>query len=271
MEPILKNSSLFSSIFFSLACLLTSSYANATVVEIRTNFGNFEVNLYDNEAPETVANFLSYVRAGAYANNTVHRSVDDFIVQMGGFQYASSFPPAPIAVGLPVINEPVLSNVRGTLSMAKLGGNANSATSQFFVNLSNNSGRPSNLDTQNGGFTVFGQVLDNGMQVVDQIASLQTFNFGGPFSELPLSGYSSTDVSNSILPDEDNLVIIEDIVIKDETVLSNPSLNPVRNTLLSPSLQQPDNSSSGGGSLGMLSILGLAFLASRRRMLSIKD
>ena len=67
----------------------------------------------------------------------------------------------------PIINEFRMSNIRGTVSMAKQGGNPNSATSQWFVNLSNNT---ANLDGQNGGFTVFGRIVGNGMAIVDQMA-----------------------------------------------------------------------------------------------------
>jgi len=144
------------SISACLFSILVASACYATVVEVRTVVGNFQVNLFDDATPQTVENFLEYVNAGQFASNTVHRSVPNFIIQMGGFEYAGSFPPEPIATGTPVNNEPVFSNLRGTVAMAKMGGNPNSATSQFFVNLNDNS---SNLDVQNVGFSVFGQVL----------------------------------------------------------------------------------------------------------------
>lgn len=91
--------------------------------------GDFQINLYDETTPETVQNFLQYVNSGAYANNVVHRSVDGFVVQAGGFTYNGSIPLDNVATDSPVTNEPVLSNVRGTISMAKLDSDENSATS----------------------------------------------------------------------------------------------------------------------------------------------
>lgn len=265
MEFLVKNTYILSTLFLSLSCLFASSFARATVVEVRTNLGNFQVNLFDNSTPRTVENFLSYAKAGAYANNTVHRSNDNFVIQMGGFQYASSFPPEPIATDVAVINEPVLSNVRGTLSMAKLGGNPNSATSQFFINLSDNSGQPSNLDSANGGYTVFGQVVGDGIEIVEQISELPTFRFGGAFNELPLRAYTSTDKSNSVEPNDDNLIIITDIVVIDSAVSTFPDLNPKANTLVNTEGQPGSPSSSGGGNMGFLSLVACSVAAIRRR------
>ncbi|MCX7714025.1 MAG: peptidylprolyl isomerase [Chthoniobacterales bacterium] len=151
------------------------------VVRVQTTLGNFLLALYPQAAPRTVENFLSYVRDGAYRNCLVHRSVPGFVIQTGG--YRATVPPQPIPTKPPIPNEFRLSNTRGTVAMAKQSGNPDSATNQWFVNLANNS---ANLDTQNGGFTVFGQVLFDGMQVVDAIAALPTFNAGSPFENLPL-------------------------------------------------------------------------------------
>ena len=85
----------------------------------------------------------------------------------------------------PIANEPGLSNVRGTIAMAKLSGDPDSATSQWFINLADNT----QLDDNNGGFTVFGEVTGNGMEIIDQIAALETWNAGGALSELPLIDY----------------------------------------------------------------------------------
>jgi peptidyl-prolyl cis-trans isomerase A (cyclophilin A) len=237
-----------------------SAFSHATVVEIRTSLGDIQVNLFDNATPQTVANFLSYVNSGAYVNNVVHRSVEGFVVQAGGFNYSGEFPELDsVATGTPVQNEAKLSNVRGTIAMAKLGSSVNSATSQWFFNLANNS---ANLDVQNGGFTVFGQVLGNGMQVIDAIAEVSLFNAGGAFTSIPLRNYTSADVTNNVEVNENNLVIISDVVVTDANVSTNPDIVPVDNTLINTS-DSGDSGSGGGGSFTWLSLLALLALGRR--------
>ncbi len=169
-----------------LACLLALPATAGTVVRFATVLGDFEVELDDAAAPRTVANFLSYLRRGDYNSSFFHRSVPGFVLQGGGFTLRGNqvFTVTPEA---PVPNEPGISNLRGTLAMAKLGGLPDSATCQWFINLGDNSG---NLDNQNGGFTVFGRVLGTGMAVVDALAAAPAYNasaiLGSPFSELPL-------------------------------------------------------------------------------------
>jgi peptidyl-prolyl cis-trans isomerase A (cyclophilin A) len=236
-----------------------SNQVLATVVEVRTNVGNFQINLFDEDTPRTVENFLSYVNAGAYANNVVHRSVPSFVVQMGGFQFNDSFPPDPIATAAPVQNEPVLSNVVATVAMAKLNNQPDSATSQFFINIANNS---SNLDTSNSGFSVFGQVIGDGMTVVNQIAGLDRFGFASPFNEIPLQNYSATDAQNGVEVTRDNVVLITDIVVIDSAVVTNPDIDPVANTRINAvPTTPPSNDGTSGGTLAFgLLILFTALL-----------
>ena len=130
-------------LFISLFCFS----AKSTIVGFQTDFGYFEVNLYDNATPETVENFLQYVDDGDYSNMVFHRSVDGFILQGGGFAYFNEWPPTAISTNPSVNNEPVYSNVRGTIAMAKLASSPDSATNQWFINLANNS---TNLDRENG-------------------------------------------------------------------------------------------------------------------------
>jgi cyclophilin family peptidyl-prolyl cis-trans isomerase len=135
--------------------------------------------------PATVANFLSYVDGGHYQNTFIHRSVPDFVVQAGGFNVTGT---NPISIGnvtqfASVVNEPGNTNVRGTIAMAKLGSDPNSATNQWFFSLADNSG---NLDNQNGGFTAFGRVLGSGMTAVDALAAVPRFGYSSPFDTVPL-------------------------------------------------------------------------------------
>lgn len=142
--------------------------ADPETVSVETPLGTLEIELYSNVAPLTVANFLGYIDRGDYADSVVHRSAPGFVIQAGGFRFRDGFFEA-IETQDPIANEPCLSNVAGTLAMAKLGGQPDSATSQWFVNLVDNS---ANLDTQNGGFTVFGRVLGDGLVVADAIGDL---------------------------------------------------------------------------------------------------
>ncbi len=194
--------------------ILASGPAFATNVIMQTPFGEVEIELFDEETPQTVANFLKYVNDGAYANSFIHRSDPGFVEQGGGFSFIDGAPVA-IPTNPPVINEPGISNLRGTIAMAKRSGDPNSATSQWFFNLADNS---ANLDNTNGGFTVFGQVTGNGMDVIDQIAALQVWNAGAPLGELPLIDYSGTGPVT-----EDHMVMID--IEEVNGFLINPGLN----------------------------------------------
>ncbi len=147
---------------------LTAAFRVVTpnLVRLTTNLGDMVFELVD-DAPVTTANFLQYVDDNFYDLTIFHRVVPNFVIQGGGF-----LPGMIERTGVrdPIVNEfsPTRSNVRGTVAMAKLGNDPNSATSQFFVNLADNS---ANLDNQNGGFTVFANVIE-GMDVADAIAAV---------------------------------------------------------------------------------------------------
>lgn len=170
-----------------------------TLLRLDTSQGLVDLRLLDAEAPRTVANFLSYVRSGAYSDTLVHRSVPGFVVQGGGYRYGATGNVAPhIPTNAPVANEfsSARSNLRGTVAMAKTSASPDTATSEWFVNLANNA---SNLDNQNGGFTVFARVTTPGMQVVDRIAALPRVNasnvVGGAFDNMPVAT-SAVTVNN---------------------------------------------------------------------------
>lgn len=179
--------------------------------------GEINVLLFDQNgegAPQTVNNFLQYVNNNAYDNSIIHRSIPNFIIQGGGFT-VNDLALSNIPTNPPVINEfsANRSNTRGTIAMAKLGGDPNSATSQWFFNLTDNA---SNLNNQNGGFTVFGTVLsDDDLNTIDSIASLSTANFSNvnpALTDLPLI--------NSPVEDDSDLVRFQDI-----SVIDVPELN----------------------------------------------
>jgi cyclophilin family peptidyl-prolyl cis-trans isomerase len=133
------------------------------------------------------------VNNSRYNGTFIHRSVPGFVIQGGGYTYnAGTNLVAHIATFSPVVNEFGISNLAGTIAMAKLGGDPNSATSEWFFNLADNS---ANLDSQNGGFTVFGRVVGSGMTTVNNIAALPIYDIDGSsgttFDDVPLRTTSS--------------------------------------------------------------------------------
>jgi peptidyl-prolyl cis-trans isomerase A (cyclophilin A) len=242
---------------------LAPQAANATIVEFQTVMGNFEVNLYDNSTPETVANFLAYVNNGDYSNSVIHRAVANFVIQGGAFTFDTALPLGEVPTRPTVDNEPVFSNVRGSIAMAKVGGDPNSATSQWFFNLGNNA---ANLDDQNGGFTAFGEVVGNGMDVVDAIAALPVYNFGGAVGEIPLRNYTSADFTNGVEVNDTHLVMITAVVVTDTTVDSDAGLNPPLTTAGQGGGGGGGNGGGGGGggAIGFIGLFGLLLAAGLR-------
>jgi peptidyl-prolyl cis-trans isomerase A (cyclophilin A) len=167
-----------------LLCSGVTALQAAPYVCMETNVGEFCMELFPQSAPNTVANFLHYVDDGDYTNSMIHRSVPGFVVQGGGYTVFGNII-GTMTVDPPVVNEFNQSNLRGTVAMARIGGSVNSATSQWFVNLANNTA----LDSVDGGFTVFARVV-TGMDVIDAIAALQRFNLtnalgSSAFGEVP--------------------------------------------------------------------------------------
>lgn len=182
----------------SICCSLLSATAQAqVVVRMETNMGNIDVELYDQAAPVTVNNFLKYVNSGRYNGTFIHRSEPGFVLQ-GGSYYTTSSSIGLVPTYAPIVNEydPSRSNVRGTIAMAKQPDDPNSATSGWFFNLADNNysfrgNTVQNLDAQNDGFTVFGQVIGNGMDVVDAITSLNIVTCSSAFNLIPVIDLSS--------------------------------------------------------------------------------
>lgn len=236
--------------------------ANATIVRVETVIGDFDINLYDNATPATVANFLGYVQNGDFSDSIFHRSVTNFIVQSGGFRTDLNAQVTSIPTNPAVTNEPVYSSVRGTIAMAKLGSDPNSATSQWFINLGNNA---ANLDSQNGGFTVFGEVIGDGMDVINALATLPKFAFASPFDELPLQNFSSADFANGVDVDNTHLIIVRSISVIDSTLDSAGAagLTPTPTTAGGTT---PPATGGGGGAFSLFALFSL-FLMNRKRFL----
>lgn len=143
----------------------------STNVLINTNYGYFVLALNETEAPLSTANFLAYVDANFYDGKIFHRVMADFVIQGGGIE--TDFDVAATAAPIALESTNGLSNLRGTVAMARTA-SANSATSQFYINLVDNQGLDYR-DAANPGYAVFGEVID-GMEVVDAIAAAHTFS-----------------------------------------------------------------------------------------------
>ena len=230
-----------------------TSLVNATTVVFNTSEGEIEVNLFDQTTPKTVANFLQYIDEQHYTNSVIHRVSPAFIVQGGGFTYEGNWPLTLIETNPSVINEPIYSNVKGTIAMAKLSNAPNSATDQWFFNLSDNQG---NLDLQNGGFTVFGQVIGDGMTILEKIAGFDLCQ------DIPMIEYSSQNCSAQTTPGIENFVVINQIDILDPSEVTDANLDPVKNTLIT--TPAPDSGISSGGSFAWLTILCLLSFSMRK-------
>ena len=172
-----------------LLATLAICFGLASVVEasrfavIDTTDGPIVLELDEKKAPISVANFARYAEDGYYDNTVFHRVIPDFMIQGGGFDHHGNYPQgihdksAHGGIREPIKNEweNGLKNTRGSIAMARLGGQADSATSQFFINLKDNGFLDQPRD--GAGYAVFGKVI-SGMDVVDEIAGVQTVSVG---------------------------------------------------------------------------------------------
>ncbi len=138
-------------------------------VVMDTNKGTIEIELWSDKAPETVQNFIDYVEEGFYDGLVFHRVIDNFMIQGGGFTQSGEHRNGREAIKNEAHNK--VSNEVGTIAMARTN-DPHSATSQFFINVANNTF----LDYQNSsnwGYCVFGKVIE-GMEVVNAVKSIPT-------------------------------------------------------------------------------------------------
>ncbi len=180
-----------------VAPMLYAQTAAPQIVRFHTNRGDIDVTMIPESAPKNVANFLKYMNKGAYNNSIIHRSLPNFAIQGGGYQLIDH-KRVVISPDAAVTNEYGLSNLRGTLAMALLPGEKNSATSQWFFNLGSNTGL--NVSSNGDGpYTVFGRINSSaGLAVMENIAGVSKSSFlGAPFDWLPLQDYFGGDILDS--------------------------------------------------------------------------
>lgn len=163
------------------------------MIIFNTNHGPISIELDSEKAPKSAENFLRYAKEGFYNGTIFHRVIDGFMIQGGGFEPGMS----QKANHDPIDNEADngLSNLTGTLAMARTA-EPHSATSQFFINVSDNFFLDHRGKTAQGwGYAVFGKVID-GMDVVNKIKSCQTTSRAG-HQDVPVDDIiiESTDVS----------------------------------------------------------------------------
>lgn len=199
-----------------------------TVVRFETNYGDVDIELFDTEAPVTVANFLKYIQDGDYDQTIFHRlakqgtgGADPFVIQGGLARLkpnnvaSDALPFQEIPVDAPIVNEHGIanrSNSQRTIAMARRGGVVNSATSQFFFNMANNSF----LDTVDQGFTVFGRVLNDTswavLQAIDGLTKrdIDPSSANDAYNEVPTSaGFNRAD---GIQPGEVALIVDAEVI-----------------------------------------------------------
>ncbi len=167
----------------ALAILLAGTLATplsafAQKVKLATSLGDIVVELDAQKAPKSVANFVQYVKAGHYNGTVFHRVIESFMVQGGGM--TADLAEKPTRAPIPLEAGNGLSNLRGTLAMARTGV-PDSATAQFFINVVDNP----RLDSAGGGYAVFGKVVD-GMDIVDKIRAVPTGN-QGQYQNVPVT------------------------------------------------------------------------------------
>lgn len=150
-------------------------------VKMRTNHGAITIQLHPDKAPKTVENFLNYVNSGFYNGTIFHRVINNFVIQGGGMEPGMREKPT----NQPIENEATngLSNTEGTIAMARTS-DPHSASSQFFINVANNTFLNHTEKTIKGwGYCVFGEVID-GMEVINSIKKVPTTS-SGPHQDVP--------------------------------------------------------------------------------------
>lgn len=165
----------------AVICALMSGFAaHAESVRLTTSAGDIVIKLDAAKAPTTVANFVSYVKAGQYDGTIFHRVIPNFMIQGGGF--TPDLREKPTRPPIKLESRTGLSNVRGSVSMARTG-DPDSAAAQFFINVQDNSRLDAANSPDGNGYAVFGKVV-SGMDVVQKIRKVPTGS-KGPYDDVP--------------------------------------------------------------------------------------
>ena len=162
------------------AAFAAAPHAFAQTVKLATSVGDIVVQLDAAKAPATVANFVQYVKDGHYDGTVFHRVIDGFMIQGGGM--TADGRPKPTRAPIPLEARNGLSNQRGTIAMARTSV-PDSATSQFFINVVDNSGKLDAPRPDGHGYAVFGKVV-SGMDVVDKIRVVPTNGRDAPLKPI---------------------------------------------------------------------------------------
>ncbi|MCE9591159.1 MAG: tandem-95 repeat protein [Planctomycetes bacterium] len=195
---------------------LTNLNSGGTVVRFDSTLGSFFVQLYDDRAPLTVANFLHYVTTNAYTSNIIQH-VDQNnsfkIVQAGTYPISSSngvdFAIGDALTGNAIAMEFNLPNTRGTLAMARDNADPDTADTAFFFNNADNSG----FFNATNPYAVFGATVFGNNSVIDAIAALPIYDFGSAFGQTPLANYSQADYTNGVNVGLANLILYNKIQV----------------------------------------------------------
>ncbi len=157
------------------AALTLAAPAWAQKVKLATSMGNIVIELAPDKSPKTVANFVQYVKAGHYDGVVFHRVIDGFMIQAGGF--TPDMKEKPTRAPIPLESRNGLSNLRGTLAMARTSV-PDSASAQFFINVGDNLNLDAAKSQDGHGYAVFGKVVE-GMDIVDKIKTVPVGNQAG--------------------------------------------------------------------------------------------
>ena len=157
-------------LFAAALTLGAHALAHAQTVRLATSAGDIVVELDAVKAPKTVANFVEYVKAGHYDGTVFHRVIPNFMIQGGGM--TADMKEKPTRAPIPLESGNGLDNVRGTIAMARTM-DPNSATAQFFINVTDNGFLNKAQSRDGNGYAVFGKVV-SGMDVVDKIRAVPT-------------------------------------------------------------------------------------------------